>query len=768
MPAPTSPALLLALMALTGAAQAQTAVPADGPALAPTAPLIGMAPVADGTARSALPETASAPTQVTLEATVSAQAADDAATVLADQIVLTSDRSLIAAGGVVVWYQGTRLVASRLTVDGATGALTLEGPIHLSRPGLADAPDEAVLIADSAQLGRTLQDGILRGARLVIARELQLAATEVTRTEGGRLTTLSQVVASSCQVCANDPTPLWEIRARRITHDAETRDITFEAPQFRALGLPIAGLPFTITAPDPTVDRRSGFLRPQLRTTSGLGFGIKTPYFITLGPQADLTLTPYVAAESTRTLEARYRQALSFGAVQIEGAVSRDDMRQGETHGYLFGSGTFDLPRGYRLGAQVQWTSDRAYLLDYGISEADRLWSGFTVDRVTRDRRVTGRVGQYRSLRPEEDNATTPAQVADLVWERRVRPALIGGEALLSWSVHAHRRPSDADILGRDMARGSLHADWRGSRILPGGVVAGAQAALDADLYRIADDDRFDAVITRATPMLAAELRWPLIAATEAATHLVEPVAQIVWSPRGDAGVPNEDSRLIEFDEGNLFDTDRFPGRDARETGWRANLGVSWTRLDPTGWSLGMTVGRVLRDEPDPAFGPDSPLTGRQSDWLVSGTYDSGGGLVVVNRALFDDDFNFSRNETRVGWLAPGVQLSAGYLWIDSDRGESRAVDVSEVTANAGWQIAPGWWGTTEARYDFNADRMQRAGLGIQFRNECLTVDMGATRRFTGSDSLSPQTDFDLSVRLGGFGRQKDGPGTVARRSCLR
>lgn len=693
----------------------------------------------------------------------------DAATVLADHMVLQGDRTLIAAGGVVVWYQGARLVASRLVVDGASGALTIEGPVHLSRPGAADPEAEAVLIADSAQLDRQLQDGIIRGARLVLARELQLAADELTRSSGGRMTRLTHVVASSCQVCASDPTPLWEIRARSITHDAETRLLTFDHPQLRAFGVPIAAAPFTITAPDPTVERKSGFLRPEIRTTSGLGFGVKFPYFQTLGDHADLTLTPYVSASRTTTLEMRYRQAWANGVAEWNGAISRDDLRPGETRGYFFGNAIFELPRGYRLGVQLQTASDRGYLLDYDITDADRLWSGLSLERVTRERLFFGRVGNYDSLRDDEDNSTSPAQVADVLWQRRFVPQLIGGEGMMEWSVHAHRRPSDENVFGRDIARGSVGLDWRRSQILPGGLVGAAIAGLDADLYRIAQDDRYDDVVGRLDPLLGAELRWPLIGSSAGATHLVEPVAQILWSPRGkDDDIPNEDSRLIEFDEGNLFSDNRFPGWDARETGLRANIGVTWTRLAPTGWSLGLTGGRVLRSRDDDVFAAGSLLSGRHSDWLLAAHYDSGDGLAIVNRALFDDSFAVSRNELRLGWLRPDLQISAGHLWIDSDGAESREFDISELTANIGWQILPGWWGNAETRYDFAADRAQKAALDLTYRNECLAVEMGISRRFTEADNVRPETSFDLSVRLGGFGSQKDGPGTVARRNCMR
>ena len=738
-----------------------------GPALAPTETTGRAETLADGTSpvsvviapRPRPAGLAPAPTD-----------ADGAATLLADRVDLTGDRVLTASGGVVVWFEGARLIAERVVYDGNAGTMRIDGPIHLTEPARAGTPDETVLIADAAQMDEGLRDGLLQGARLVLARELQMAAADVQRTGGGRMTTLTHVVASSCQVCAEDPTPLWEIRARRITHDAETRRIQFERAQFRAFGLPVATLP-AFSAPDPTADRMTGFLAPRFRTTSNLGFGVMLPYFITLGDSADVTLTPYVSTSRTATLGVRYRQALRTGAVELNGAVSRDDVRE-KTSGYLFGAAEFRLPHDYRLGLQLQTASNRGYLLDYDITDADRLWSGVTVEKIARDRIVTARIGQYETLRDDEDNATAPSLVADARWERRVRPPVIGGEAGYGLAVHAHQRSSDADILGRDMARVTAHLDWRRSEIMAGGLVATAAARVDADLFRIRSDSRFEATRTRAVPTAAVELRWPLVAQSGGATHLLEPVAQLVWSPRRDETdrIPNEDSTVIEFDEGNLYALNRTPGREAVESGLRANLGVSWTRIDPSGWSLGITAGRVLRAHDDPALrGAGDVLSLKRSDWLLAATYASPGGLAIANRALFDDDLNIHRNEVRLGWLRPDLQISAGYLWIDAATEAGRPRDVSELTATTGWQVAPGWWANAETRYDFIADRAQTAELGMTYRNECVKVDLSISRRFTASDSVDPDTSIGFGVKLGGFGRQDDDlPGTVARRACLR
>ena len=153
----------------------------------------------------------------------------------------------------------------------------------------------------------------------------------------------------------------------------------------------------------------------------------------------------------------------------------------------------------------------------------------------------------------------------------------------------------------------------------------------------------------------------------------------------------------------------------------------------------------------------------------MAAQYDSGSGLAIANRALFDDDLNMSRNELRLGWLRDDLQLSAGHLWLDGYAQDDTAVpDISELVANVGWQIRDGWWGSAETRYDFVADQAQRASLDVTYRNECLTVEMGVSRRFTSSDNVNPETSVGFSVQLGGFGMQEDLPGTVARRSCIR
>jgi LPS-assembly protein len=695
-------------------------------------------------------------------------ATQDLATLIADSVAINADTVLVANGNVEVFYQGRRIRAARIIYDRSNDSLSIEGPIVLS--------DESgsFILADQAELSADLADGVLQSARLVLNQQLQLAASEMTRS-GGRYTTLGRTVASSCQVCAENPTPLWEIRARRVVHDQQERQIYFDQAQMRLAGVPVFYIP-RLRMPDPTLKRASGFMMPQLRTTSGLGTGIKLPYFLVLGDSRDLTLTPYVTTKGGRTLELRYRQAFATGDITVTGAYSRDELRPDESRGYLLANGAFDLPRDFGLSFQIETVSDRAYFLDYGITEKDRLDSRVEITRTRRNEHISARLIHFHSIRDGESNATLPSLVGDLTFHRRFSLGPLGGEGGLRFQTHSQYRTSDnpldtdidtdTDADGRDTARASLRLDWRRNWILPGGIVGSALGEATADFYSIEQDVVYQGRTTRTHAAAAVEFRWPWVrAGNGGASHVVEPVVQLVWSPRSDEDLPNEDSALVEFDEGNLFSLNRFPGSDAVERGTRANIGIGWTRYDPTGWSLGATVGRVLRSDDLGQFGVASGLDGQQSDWLAALQLSFADGITMTNRVLFDDSFEITKAELRMDVQRADYGLGASYVHVMADATENRPNPISELVMDGRYRLSPFWTGKLSGRYDFQADRAARAGVGFEFRNECMNVDVSLSRRFTSSTSVKPTTDFGLSVDLLGFG---NGAAAGPSRSCRR
>ena len=679
--------------------------------------------------------------QTTDESSVDAQAP---AILVADNVFITPDRQLIAEGNVEAYQGTTRLKAQKITFDRETDTLIIDGPIRI------DDGDNTTILANYAEMDRNLQNGLLRGARMVMDRRLQLASLQMTRV-GGRYTQLYKTAVTSCRVCDDGRPPLWQIRARKITHDQAEQQLYFEDAQFRVLDVPIFYLP-GMRLPDPTLERATGFLIPSIRSTSNLGTGIKVPYFIRIGDHADLTLTPYYSS-STSTLEYRYRQAFRKGRIYFEGAHTRDDLIPGRNRGYLFGNGFFELPRDYQLDFVIQTASDNAYLLDYGITDLDRLRSEVSVSRYKRDSAARVRLVNFESLRDSDDESLLATVVLDANLERRYFPKAIGGELRFGLDVHSHYRSSDLDMLGRDVARAGIEIDWRRSWLLQNGLRADWQVGLVAESFEIFQDSQFPDRINRNTPFTAFRLSMPMTRAmSDGATQLLEPVMQLAWSDvNGDTDPPNDESRFVEFDRGNLLALSRFPAGDRREDGLVLAYGLNWAHFSTRGWEASGSIGQIVRSDADPNFTVTSGLSGTTSDLLVAGQFRMDDKLAFTARTLLDEAFSFSKAELRGDWVGDEASLSGTYLWLGSDAVEGRTRAQSEIWLNGTYKVAPGWTARANLRYDVSENRATRAGLGFLYENECVTVDVNVNRRYTSSTSVEPTTDFGFTVSLNGF-----------------
>ncbi len=109
--------------------------------------------------------------------------------------------------------------------------------------------------------------------------------------------------------------------------------------------------------------------------------------------------------------------------------------------------------------------------------------------------------------------------------------------------------------------------------------------------------------------------------------------------------------------------------------------------------------------------------------------------------------------------------LSGGYEYLLADSMENRTETASEIVLAATRDLTPNWAANLSTRYDVRAERLARAGLELDFRNECLELTLSLSRRYTSSTSVEPSTDFGLSVELLGFGGgSQGGPAQVCRR----
>ncbi len=678
---------------------------------------------------------------------------------IADSVFLRGNNILTAEGNVEAVRGDTRLTATAIIYDSGQDSIRIEGPIKIEQGG------DTEIYASFAELDTSLQNGLLESARVVLNQQVELTASRMRRSHG-RISTLDQVSATSCKTCNDGRPPLWQIRAKRVRHDQLEKQLYFDDAQFRIMDVPVFYLP-RLRLPDPTLKRATGFLAPELRTRTRLATGVKVPYFIRIGDHKDLTLTPYISA-NTRTLEWRYRQAFRTGDITFEGAFSDDDISNFGTRAYVFGKGKFNLRNDYKLSFDLKLTSDDAYLAEYDYGPEDRLRSELALGRVNRRENTRVALTYYESLRDTENNDRLPSIILSARKQHRFFPSALGGEAWWELETHSHYRRStvdkDADgdgvVDGRDVSRLNAELGWRDTWLTQQGIEFGVTSHLAFDAVATAQDaTNTDDSYVQFTPTLAAHLRYPLIRTTASgATQILEPIAQIGWSGGdnriGSSNViANDESTRVEFDEGNLLALSRFPSDDRRERGLVGAWGVNWSHTADT-WNAHLTLGQVIREEENSDFSLSSGFQGTSSDYLLAGQIKTDSGLVFTGRSLIDDINGLNKAEARGGWYNDTLELNASYVWLDADADEDRNSDLSEWNLDGRYRVAKHWTGLANWRFDVASKSTAEAGIGVEYRNECVNARFAVSRRFTSSTTVRPSTDLSFTVEILGFSAQ--------------
>ena len=447
--------------------------------------------------------------------------------------------------------------------------------------------------------------------------------------------------------------------------------------------------------------------------------------------------------------------------MQVDGALSSDDLGRKGIRGYVFANGRFDLRHEIKLDFSLGAVSDIAYLNDYDISPQDRLDSHISLTRVKRDSLTEARLTHYQSLRASENDDTQPTMMASLSHERRMFEGLMGGELRAAAALHGHMRwskqgndGSDPGIEpdGRDVSRLSADLSWRKRWTLMGGLRAGLRTHLWMDRYSTGQDETAKRVVSRAMPGVALDLRLPLArAGAGGGGTLIEPIAMIGWTGGTRGGNPNDESTRVEFDEGNLLALSRFPALDRREHGLSGVMGLRWLYRAPDDWSASLAMGQVWREEADLDFTRSSGLERERSDLLIAAQFLHPAGYSLSARGLLDPSQRLTKAEASASYGNDRYDLSASYLLLTTDLSEDRDTAQSEWTLDGVYRIDDHWQSTALARYDIAGRRLDRTGLGLQYRNECVRVTVSAARKFASATNLEPSTDFDLSVALTGF-----------------
>jgi LPS-assembly protein len=284
-----------------------------------------------------------------------------------------SNERVSAVGNVQIYYGNSTLEADRVIYDQKTKRLHAEGNVTLTQE------DGTVTHGEIMDLSDDYRDGFVDSLRLDAPEQTRFAATRAERTEGN-YTVFHNGVYTACEPCREDPTkpPKWQVKAARIIHDQNEKMLYFEDARLEFVGVPMAYLPY-MSAPDPTVKRKTGVLTPTFGSGTVYGVGVTVPYYFALAPDYDFTFAPMITSKQGPLLQGEWRQRLLTGSYTIRATglfqADKDVFIQDgvKTPGYLDWRGSVQSWGQFNLSDKWVWgwdgtlLSDKTYLQDYGL-----------------------------------------------------------------------------------------------------------------------------------------------------------------------------------------------------------------------------------------------------------------------------------------------------------------------------------------------------------------------------------------------------------------
>lgn len=671
----------------------------------------------------------------------------------------TYDRELgilILKGHVEFEHQGSVLEADYVTYNENTDIVTASGNVRLRQP------NGDINFAEYVELTGDMKKGVILCMRTLMEDDSKLAALEGRKFEDRE--ELEQAVYTPCKLCGDKP-PSWQINARRAVKDDVNKNIHFTDAHLRFFDIPVLYIPYS-TQP---LERRSGFLIPRPGYSTDFGANVQTPYFFALSRDKDLTLAPVFFTDQNPLVYGDYRQAFGNGIFKTEGSIidykksSKDkkvektqNFKIPNTRGHFFANGKFDLNDVWRFRAFGGVVSDKTFFRKFRVSgwqkepylSSQAALEGFLSQRDYAAASMTHFQGFVNA--DQQKRISKPIPYLEYNGYSGTDP--LGGRFNFDGNILNLVREK-----GINVQRGIGVMSWKRPLIIPLGQVFTFFGSTRGDLYQVenfqqrrrTEDKKGGA---RFFPQSGIDWRWPFVNSFCSQSFVVQPMAQLIGAPRRAIGIaqrriPNEDSAGFEFNDANLFSSDRFPGYDVIDRGSRAVYGGEILTVGGLFGNTELFLGQSY-SLTKPRKKEESQGLGRKPSDYVGRIEASPFSWLTVNyRFRMDKETWNTRVAELGGAIGPALaKLSGNYLFISKKAGTGGRTldDFQQLSLQLSSQLTEHWLLSARLRHDFRdkkdgGGRLEE-GVGVFYRDDCFGLGTTVTRQFYRDRDLRPAT----------------------------
>ena len=551
-----------------------------------------------------------------------------------------------------------------------------------------------------------------------------------------------------CDYRENDKCPPWSLQANQMSHDKNKKTVYYDNAVIKFFDIPIFYIP-KLSHPDPSVDRRSGFLTPSFADTRNLGSSISIPYYWTLGKNRDFTLSSRLFTSEHPLFLGEYRQAFNQANLILdlgytEGYNNTSKTKKPGSKSHIFSSFTKDFEGKNNsrnvLQLKTQNISQDKYLKLYRIKSnlvnynEDTLENSLDFTHEEENLFFGLKMAAYETIKNISDDKYEYILPEMVLSKNLFSNSTLGSLDFQSnLKVHNYETNKLTKFLVNDL-------DWKFKEFK---FLSGLQTKLLGNIKNVNYEsknvseykDEFTNEIFGALGILnEVDLYKKTVKDT---SHTLTPKFLLRYAP----GHMRKESNGARLSHLNVFSLDRLNSFNNFENGLSAALGFDY-KLDQNNKKFDISVAQIVNEKENKLMPKTSSLNQKLSDVVGASNLEINDNFKInYNFSLDQNMKDFNYNEIGSNISLSSIKFNLSYLQEQKHIGNQEYFKTGLV-----YEKGDSGLFTFNAKRNLITSSAEYYNLSYEYINDCLRAGLVFRREFYNDSEIEPEDSLMFKI----------------------
>ncbi len=556
-----------------------------------------------------------------------------------------------------------------------------------------------------------------------------------------------------CNYRENDKCPPWSIQATKMLHDSKKKTIYYDNAVIKVYDIPVLYIP-KLSHPDPTVDRRSGFLTPSFSDTKNLGAGLSIPYFWAINQDKNFTLTNRFFDRENPLFLGEFHQAFKnsnfladFGYTEGYKNITDNKKEGDKSHIFakLIKNFSFSDKSESTLDLSVQHVSNDKYLKLYRIDSnlvdynTNTLESSLNFTHESEDIFFGLNSSVYETLN-ENYNDKYEYVIPEITFEKNLFSNQKFGnlDLLTNYKMHNYDTNKSSSFLINNF-------NWQFKDTnFDSGIIGKFLGNFKNINYETKNIDLYKKDTTNEIYGAIGYLSEINLEKNKGnSEHKLKPKLLLRYAP-GNMRKESSGSMLTPL---TAFSLDRLNNDNNFETGMSGTLGFDYN-LKKNDKNFDFSVAQVINEKENKKMASKTSLDEKLSDVVGSIDYEINDVFDLNYNFALDQNYKeFNFNEVGASINLSPIKIDLGYLQENQHIGDQEYFKTKLFLENKDQGLL-----SFETKRNLITNSAEFYNLSYEYLNDCLRAGIVYRREFYNDSEIEPENSLMFKITLTPFG----------------